>query len=218
MICINVMTTALRNNLSSRRRDERNPEKTRARHHASYKKNSEKVNARSRIRQKAHPEKYRAYARAAYKANPEKALAATRKWGKANPERVCEGKRTWQKANPEKCRAGTQRRKARKLGNGGSFTAEQFIDLCNFYGNICLGCGLTEAELPALGRMLVPDHVIPLAPPHSGSNDISNIQPLCHSRKRGSTGGCNNRKGAKYIDYRPPIKELQNGNPTSNAV
>jgi hypothetical protein len=100
------------------------------------------------------------------------------------------------KANPEQHTVKNSKRKARELGNGGSFTAQQWIDLKLFYGNKCLCCHRKEHVLVSLGLHLSPDHVISLA--KGGSNDISNIQPLCHG-----LDGCNNKKGSKCTDYRP---------------
>jgi 5-methylcytosine-specific restriction endonuclease McrA len=76
-------------------------------------------------------------------------------------------------------------RRARKQKQGGSYTAQEWRDLCALYGHVCLCCG--EAA------RLTPDHVVPIA--KGGSNDISNIQPLCLP--------CNLRKATKTTDYRP---------------
>jgi 5-methylcytosine-specific restriction endonuclease McrA len=78
----------------------------------------------------------------------------------------------------------THNRKAQKLQNGGDFTAQEWLDLCEFYGNRCLCCG---EQVP-----LTIDHVIPLS--KGGRNSIDNLQPLCLS--------CNNIKQDKTIDYR----------------
>lgn len=75
-------------------------------------------------------------------------------------------------------------RRARKLANGGSYTQEEWQALCGYYGNKCLACGGQDP--------LTVDHVIPIS--KGGSNDISNIQPLC---KR-----CNDIKYDKTTDYR----------------
>ena len=96
----------------------------------------------------------------------------------------------------QKIRVRSHNRRARLANAGGSFTFEQFKAL----GDRCLCCGRNEADLAYEGLMLVPDHVIPIA--LGGSNDISNIQPLCHSNKFGTNGGCNNAKGTKCTDYR----------------
>ena len=99
----------------------------------------------------------------------------------------------------EYLRALGQHRKARKLGNGGSWTAAEWSAMLKKYGHRCLACGLGETQLRCLRRKLVPDHVRALA--KGGRNDIGNLQPLCHG-----TGGCNNRKGIKHIDYRRRVR------------
>lgn len=78
----------------------------------------------------------------------------------------------------------------RKFVAQGSFTPSQFKALCRQYGNVCLRCSKK--------RILVPDHVIPLA--RGGKNDITNIQPLCRM--------CNGMKGTDSTDYR---KKRRNG-------
>jgi 5-methylcytosine-specific restriction endonuclease McrA len=96
----------------------------------------------------------------------------------------------------QRARANTSKKACRykRRGVDGSHTIEQVQTL----GDVCLCCGLSRLELVALNRVLVSDHVIPIA--HGGSNDISNIQPLCHGR-----GGCNNHKGVKHTDYRGSV-------------
>jgi 5-methylcytosine-specific restriction endonuclease McrA len=104
----------------------------------------------------------------------------------ANPEKY----RAWDRKNkhshPDVVAAATSRRRARKRGNGGSHTAEEWNRLKSMYGNQCLACGKTEVELTR-------DHVTPLT--RGGSDNINNIQPLCRS--------CNCRKRTAEIDYRP---------------
>ena len=96
--------------------------------------------------------------------------------------------RIWRKNNPEKLRLQAKvfnhRRRARKNGAEGSFTKEEWLELCNQYSNKCLCCG-QKVKLTA-------DHVIPIC--KGWKNDISNIQPLCLS--------CNHRKWIDIIDYR----------------
>lgn len=77
------------------------------------------------------------------------------------------------------------RRRAIMRGSGGKYTPEQWRDLCAKYNHVCLCCGKAAR--------LTPDHVVPIA--KGGSNDISNIQPLCLP--------CNLRKATKTTDYRP---------------
>jgi hypothetical protein len=177
MLHINVMTPILRKILRSRRWRES---------HSEY----------SRTWFDGHRTEKRAYYTKWRKNNLKKCSEMSRQWRQDNPEKAREIGARWAKDNPLKVAAIHHRRRARKTGAGGSFTTEQFKAL----GNVCLGCGRSEPELIAAGLMLVPDHVLPIA--LGGSNDISNIQPLCHGHKRGAVGGCNNHKGARYIDYR----------------
>lgn len=94
----------------------------------------------------------------------------------------------WRLRNPEKVNvrgiASVHRARARKAGVSGSFTIEEWEALCELYGNKCLRCGSSE-------RITV-DHVVSLR--KGGSNDISNLQPLCWK--------CNNWKRSRTIDYR----------------
>lgn len=78
-----------------------------------------------------------------------------------------------------------QARRARQKTIGGVYTADQWQQLCDWFGNICLACG-------SHGNITV-DHVVPLDP---GSNTIDNLQPLCRS--------CNSGKRRKSTDYRDP--------------
>lgn len=82
--------------------------------------------------------------------------------------------------------ASVHRRRAKIAGVDGSFTPQEWKDLCALYGNRCLACGE--------GKSLTVDHVVPLS--MGGANTIDNIQCLCRS--------CNSKKHDKAIDYRPP--------------
>jgi 5-methylcytosine-specific restriction endonuclease McrA len=126
-------------------------------------------------------------------------LAACRKCYRAHPEITYERLKRWRAANPEKNRANKRIaqhiRRARLLNCAGRYTIEQWASLLASFGNLCLCCGRTEEELNRVGLILTPDHIQPLA--KGGSNSIENLQPLCYGK-----GGCNNRKHARWIDYR----------------
>lgn len=81
-----------------------------------------------------------------------------------------------------------QRYKATKRKALGSHTIVEWYLLKEFYKNMCLCCGKYEPEI-----QLSQDHIKPLS--LGGTDDISNIQPLCLS--------CNVRKHAKYVSYLP---------------
>jgi len=129
----------------------------------------------------------------------ERRLSHRREWRKQNleyerqyrekhRERLRKYNREWLRAHPATMLAGLHRRRARVAESGGSYTPAEWRALCERYTYTCLCCGRQEPEIK-----LTVDHVIPIS--KGGSNDISNIQPLCSS--------CNFRKHARIIDYRP---------------
>lgn len=153
--------------------------------------------ARTRKWQKEHPERYAAIRdkheranpdriRKWRKANPEKCNAQSRKWRAANPEKFSESVRKYAHANPDAVKARNHRRRTLKTAAGGSYTAAEWRNLVEHYGNKCLCCGRADVKLTV-------DHVIPVA--KGGTSNIENIQPLCQA--------CNTRKKDKTIDYRP---------------
>lgn len=77
-----------------------------------------------------------------------------------------------------------QRRRTRKAQAHGDYTSDEWLALCAYYDHTCLGCNEKKP--------LTVDHIVPLS--RGGSNDISNIQPLCIN--------CNCEKGTDIIDYR----------------
>lgn len=81
--------------------------------------------------------------------------------------------------------------RASRLGRSGTFTACEWVALCEQYENICLRCGASKS--------LTPDHIQPLA--KGGTNSIDNIQPLCKP--------CNSVKSTSNMDYRHETKETR---------
>lgn len=99
-------------------------------------------------------------------------------------EKVNSRNTAWRRANPEKWAAISAAQRAKRKSTHESFTAGEWKDLKERYGNRCLCCGSTGP--------LTADHVIPLS--KGGRGTIDNIQPLCKS--------CNSTKHTKCIDYR----------------
>jgi 5-methylcytosine-specific restriction endonuclease McrA len=108
-------------------------------------------------------------------------------WAKTHPENMATHKHKYKETHPEQVKIHSMQRRARKRQATGSYTAEEWRNLCACYNFTCLACGRSEPEI-----QLTPDHIVPLA--RGGTNSIDNIQPLC---KR-----CNQSKNARTIDYR----------------
>jgi 5-methylcytosine-specific restriction endonuclease McrA len=94
----------------------------------------------------------------------------------------------WRKLHPESTRAQNSRRRAKKRGAEGSFTADDIAAIRRRQHDQCLIC---RVNLNGKGTV---DHIVPLAA--GGSNWPSNLQLLCKP--------CNSSKGA-----RDPIEFLQ---------
>ena len=90
----------------------------------------------------------------------------------ADPEfraKVAAYKRLHYAANKEQYLCNVSKRKARKLGSGGSHSDEAWRQMLALFGGKCLCCGKAER--------ITKDHIIPVA--RGGTDDITNIQPLC---------------------------------------
>lgn len=95
------------------------------------------------------------------------------------------GRVTKEERNAQKL-VNAHNRRALMLGNGGSHTQAEWEEIKKKYNYMCLCCKRIEPEIS-----LTRDHIIPIK--RGGTNDITNIQPLCLS--------CNCRKQVKIIDY-----------------
>lgn len=89
------------------------------------------------------------------------------------------GKRALQKAQIT--------RRTRKVQTGGTYTTDEWYNLCEFYDFRCLKCN----KWFPFGKLTV-DHVKPVS--KGGTSFIRNLQPLCKK--------CNSSKKDKEIDYR----------------
>jgi len=111
---------------------------------------------------------------------------ASKRWYHSNKDAAKAICKAWKAANPERMKvhaiAGTNNRRARKLANGGSFTAADIETIFERQGGKCSACSSSD-------RLEI-DHVLPIV--LGGSSDPSNLQLLCLP--------CNRSKGSKHPD------------------
>ena|ERR1035441_8804430 len=124
----------------------------------------------------AHREERRARDRTRYS---EKRREVVRQWRKAHPNET----RAWCRAHLDARRVAQGRRRARKVGNGGSHTLADWIVLCWASGWRCAYCG----RGPLDEKTATQDHKIPLV--RGGSDNIENIAVSC--------ANCNKSKNRK---------------------
>jgi 5-methylcytosine-specific restriction endonuclease McrA len=101
-----------------------------------------------------------------------------------NPAKRRAKQREHYRANRDQYFANVSARKTRLLGGGGRHTADEWQQMRELFGNVCVCCGRRIR--------LTRDHVVPTA--RGGSDDILNIQPLCL--------GCNKQKFTEELDFR----------------
>lgn len=133
----------------------------------------EKEQERMRKWRKENPEKRREQDRRYREAHPEK----DQEWRAAHPERAREYLREWREDNPEKTRLYDHNRRARKKGNGGSYTLDELNALFEEQEGLCYYCGRLLYE--SFETSFHIEHMVPIS--RGGSNNIENIALSCAS-------------------------------------
>lgn len=132
-----------------------------------------------------NPEKARDYR--INRLDPEKQRLSQKKYRDSHVELRREKFKEFRSANLDKVHEWERNYRARKAGNGGVITADEWLALKKFYNFTCLCCKRQEPEIK-----LELDHVLPIS--KGGKHEAANAQPLCRS--------CNAQKHVKHIDYR----------------
>lgn len=115
--------------------------------------------------------------------NAEKHLRQVSDWQRKNPERVKKAKARYKANNRVKLLADTQKRRARRNGNGVYAVSKKESD--RLYASPCVACGTRHN--------ITVDHIVPIA--RGGHHSIGNLQPLC--------GSCNSsKKDQLMIEWR----------------
>lgn len=148
---------------------------------------SEKQRAKAKAarlrRYAANPEKYRKLAREWQTLNREKARQSSRNWWAKNKGKRAAAAKLWRQNNPERFRelklSADHRRRARKAGQGGSHTVDQWVAMGEAAGWVCEYC-FKQLSRGTATR----DHRVPIA--RGGTDDIANIAVCCRS--------CNSKK------------------------
>src|SRR5580765_1516984 len=104
-------------------------------------------------------------ARAWKEAHPEQRRATLKLWRLKNKAKIAEKRKARRAAKPNIYRAHAENRRARKLSNGGSYTAQQIDNLILQQRHKCVGCGAS------IKRSFEVDHIVALS--KGGSSDIS---------------------------------------------
>lgn len=161
-----------------------NPERFKLKTQRYYYRNRERILERQREYRGLYPGRIRSSYRKHHDAFRNQINERSRQWYAEHKDIHNQRVRNWARRNPHKRLSYVHTRRARRLENGGQYTLEQWEDLKRQYDFKCLCCGEVKP--------LTVDHIVPIS--KGGSNDISNIQPLCIQ--------CNKSKATKTIDYR----------------
>jgi 5-methylcytosine-specific restriction endonuclease McrA len=147
-----------------------------------YANNREAFKVKNAERHAAHKERNNALCRDYYHQNKETEKVRKKAWYAANKERMQEKSRRWRANNPLAVNViYNANRRARRKGNGGTYTAKDVRDLLQLQKGRCSYC-----KKKMNGEYQV-DHIVPLS--RGGSNDRKNLQivcPPCNLAKHGN--------------------------------
>ena len=151
---------------------------------------SEKRKIIDKTYREKYPQKIKQKWKKWYKKNKEKKDEYNIKWRQENIEKCRVLSREWRIKNKEKARFKDKINEYRRRNCIGFHTLKNWEDLKEKYNYCCADCGMQEPFIDQWYPKLTEDHIIPIT--KGGSNNIENIQPLCHR--------CNSKKSNKMIN------------------
>lgn len=123
-------------------------------------------------------------------ANKEKVKLSQLTYRKTHREEARANSKKWFSSNKEKAYSQRTAYRAKRAGNGGSHTSQEWEWVKFTQNYTCLKCGKSEPVVK-----LTKDHIVPIS--KGGTDNIGNIQGLCKS--------CNSSKSARFLDLRGKI-------------
>jgi 5-methylcytosine-specific restriction endonuclease McrA len=141
--------------------------------------NRERIKFLSKKYRKEHPERVKECKNIWNRLHPEKARISAKKWQKANPQRRKIISNRYNQKHPEAGRRSAKKYRRIKFNAEGSHTQGEWELLKKQYGYICPRCKRQEPFMGQYRLYLTEDHIIPIS--KGGTDNIENIQPLCHS-------------------------------------
>lgn len=170
----------------------KDPEKKLECDHRYREKNHDEILARHQVYNKTNREKVNEQNHAWRVAHPDKNSRHHTKYRSIHHEAILERAQKWREINIDKAREYTRKRnhvyRARKKGNGGSFTFEELNARFEEQEGFCFYCG--ELLYKSFDRNIHIEHKIPIV--RGGPNNISNIVLSCAK--------CNYSKHTKTAD------------------
>ena len=155
-----------------------NPEKYKAKDHASYQKRRDTILAKRKQAYAAHPQRFLAQNKQSYQKHRQARAAKKSEMSRNNRARQREYETRYRREHPEKIKAKSDRRRAHHAQAPiNDFTLAQWQEIKAAYGHTCAYCGRKMQRLSQ-------DHITPLS--KGGTHTASNIVPACQS--------CNSQK------------------------
>lgn len=157
-----------------------------------YQEKKGEILQKHRERRQAEPEKRREQSKEYRARNREKIRAAGRAYYQKHKDKSSVRTQEYHRANPERRKVWKHRYYSKKAAAAGTFTKEQWLAKCEFWGWCCYLC-----RMPLNAKTAIIEHRKPVS--RGGSNWPANLAPACRP--------CNSKKWRKTeAEYRAEIQ------------